>query len=499
MPFCELDVISGNLMEWVVDPHILGGPDEKGKTIYNALFDKFEYAGRFTMHYEIKKKCTSGECELSAYHSSTIDKLNKGSASSVKTTDGYCNFHTHPFSCYAGEKTMWGWPSGEDMREVIGFMLRNNLFHLVFTLEGIYMTQVNPNFLQILLNDELLGKLIPSEGTNEKKNGDFLHPDRVRGIVISLIESYFKATHGHRGIQYNLTHRVKINTKEKKNIFNSKYWGICMPDDWVDFANKFKLSNMVNTGKNKCSKHLPCNCFPDYETKIGTIPLSEYLKVYGIDIYDLSSKGKICDVSMVQGGGNKEAFEDKYYKIIEKHFDKIINLFEHDAPNDLSYGGETWEPGQWFRVNLFYNEFQCDSRQPVYIDFLSWMTECIQREKTGNAVVPNIIHQFWERCQAKKGGLRFSPTDPARVMFIALKPPNGKTSCEVRHGDDIHNWIFSKTGKPVQFSKPKKRRKKSKKTNKRKKKSRFGAERKRVSEKNGKKRISSFGLNKHKR
>lgn len=501
MPFCELDLISGQLVEWKIDPNILGGPGDTKKTIFLSLFDQYEYAGRFTMHYEIQKECTFDTCELKPVQKSKIDKFNKGSATSVKTSDGYCNFHTHPFSCYKGEQTMWGWPSGEDMRECIGFMLRNNLFHLVFTLEGIYLIQVNPNFLSILLDDEKLGKLIekPINDKESKNKNEFLHADRVRGLIISLIESYFKATHGHRGIEYNLKNRKEININEK-NKYNSRHWGVCMPDDWVDFSNKFKLSNMNNLTHNQCSKHLPCNCFPDYETKIGTIPLSQYLKDYGIDIYDMSSSGKICDVSIVQKGG-KEQFEDTYYQIIQQNFTKIIDLFEGPSvSNNLRYGNETWNKGQWFNVQLFYNEFQCNSTIPEYTDFLGWMQTCIIKEKQTNITLPHLVHEFWATCNKKKAGFRFSSEFPAKVFFKALKPPNGKKSCDIRHGDDIHKWIHHHTG--THFSTIKKNKTKNKKTKrkqtKKQKKSFFGGALT-MSEYKGRKKISSFGLNPNKR
>lgn len=409
---CDID--STTNATWTINTSILGCPKNKSnKNIYMSLFDPYEWAGRFGM-----KVKPNGEIK------SFLDKLNRGSATSVKTTDGFCNFHTHPFSCYAGEQTMWGWPSGEDMRETVGFMLKNNLFHLVFTLEGIYMLQVNPNFLKIIHDDNKLSKTV------KDLKGNFISPNEVRGIIISLIESYFKATHGHRGIQYNILNRHKENRKSK-NKLSSQYWGICMPEDWVHFANQFKLSNLVDKN-NYCSKLLPCNSFPDYETKIGTIPLSEYLKNYGIEVYQMSKNGRI------KGSSHSEM---KYYRMIQKNIKNIINIFESE-PNTISYGDEEWKPGQWFNVKLFYNEFEEENGK--YINFFDWMKNCKKKEIQTNEPIQKIIHNFWENCQKNKKGFRFPIGNKIQVRFKKLVPKKGKKTCTAKHGKHIHEFIKSK-------------------------------------------------------
>lgn len=459
MPKCNIDVNTRKTTKWVINPSILGGPNTKGKSIYKSLFDKYEWAGNFGMKYSVKKNCKYQECTLINEQDSTLEQFNQGNATSVKTSDGYCNFHTHPFSCYKGEQTVWGWPSGEDMREVIGFMLRNNLFHLVFALEGIYMIQTNPNFLSILEDDKRLGNLI------KDNNRKYIPANIVRGIIISLIESYFKATHGHRNIQYNDENRQRFNP-ESKEKYTSEYWGICMPQDWVNFANNFKLSNMINKKKNTCSKMLPCNCFPEYETKIGTISLSQYLKMYSIDIYNLTKHGKITNV---------DNDEEKYYGIIEKNFDKIINLFD-DEPT-VSYGNEKWNKGQWFKVKIFYNEFKCNPDSLKYKNFLDWMEHCIKSEYHYGVPLTRLIHGFWENCQKNKDGFTFSPGNPVTAEFKPLKVPKGSTYCSIKHGPDIHNWISKIKHGNKKTGPTRKRNLKGKKNTK----------------------VSAFGLNPHKR
>ena len=194
---CEFDLNSSKKIKWIIDTSEIYNLCRKQKiNIHDALFKKVEYAGNFEMHQiSDRKKCTSlTNCTFDKVNRIKMGSMNKGSTSSVKTKHGYCNFHTHPIICYEGmgnpeDATIWGWPSGEDMREAIMFLTRGNIIHLIFTLEGIYAIQVNPYFVNILLNDKYF---------NDKKLGE-----KRRGMVVSLIENYFKSTHGYRNVDYN--------------------------------------------------------------------------------------------------------------------------------------------------------------------------------------------------------------------------------------------------------------------------------------------------------
>jgi hypothetical protein len=105
---------------------------------------------------------------------------NKGDAESVYTPNNVINFHTHPVSAYNGGYTVWGWPSGEDVRETLKFAMAGNKAHLVFTVEGLYTIQISPCKLI------KLKQLLDSE---------------ERGILIFLIEEYFKCIHNFRCVQ----------------------------------------------------------------------------------------------------------------------------------------------------------------------------------------------------------------------------------------------------------------------------------------------------------
>lgn len=428
----ECNLESGKFIDWTIDVESLNCDVERGTdSIYNSLFEEFEYAGRFAMHHAKEKVCNvNKQCEMKSFRKCSTQEFNKGGASSVKTSDGYCNFHTHPFSCYKGEKTIWGWPSGEDMREVIGFMLRGNLFHLVFTLEGIYMIQVNPNFYNVL-----------TKGIENFCKGKTVKANRVRGYIISLIESYFKATHGHRRIDYNVGLNSKMNAKptDFSDIKDrtSDYWGICMPEDWVNFANKFRLCNLKQT-KNKCTNALKCSCFPDSEGVTGNLTLSQYLNEFGVDIYNMDTKGKISEPHKVN--------EDKEFKIIEKMVDELAELFDN-ASKDISYGDdEKWEKGQWFKVKIFHNKFTCKGQE---LNFIQWMSQCIVRNNKTNRIVPQMIHEYWQRCVAEHNEKMKNPShveqykftfdieNPPRTRFLSFSGGN----CNLINGDKITKWI----------------------------------------------------------
>jgi hypothetical protein len=89
---------------------------------------------------------------------STEFKINNGNGSSVLTPHGIINFHTHPRSAYNGQGAVYGWPSGEDMAQTIVFAKKNNLIHIVFTLEGAYIIHVKKTIAE--KDNKILEKII---------------------------------------------------------------------------------------------------------------------------------------------------------------------------------------------------------------------------------------------------------------------------------------------------------------------------------------------------
>jgi len=84
--------------------------------------------------------CSRGVCDKKG---TTNYSIYNGKSDSVMTPTGLINFHTHPKSIYTSEGTKYGWPSGEDMAQVIQFAKMNTIRHIVFTVEGAYIIKVN--------------------------------------------------------------------------------------------------------------------------------------------------------------------------------------------------------------------------------------------------------------------------------------------------------------------------------------------------------------------
>jgi hypothetical protein len=260
------------------------------------LFKEREFAGNIILGQSVNKESIL-----------KLGQIKSGHTASVKVENGICNYHTHPHFCYTGmgnpeDSTIWGWPSGEDMRESISFALRGNFIHLVITLEGIYSIEVNPLMIQQLIN------------VDEKD------AEVVRGAIIGLIEHYFKSTHGFRCVDYN---------ENQKRI--------CTPYDWVHFANHFNLNNLYKgnpkSNAKKCTKELPCSGFPDYD-----------------DNY----KKKNHDVSKIRGVTGYVIKENRIRssnKFSRKHFTRsLVNKF-HAKPQAI-HDSYAWQEGQWFRIKF---------------------------------------------------------------------------------------------------------------------------------------------------
>jgi len=353
-----------NDVQWEIQPSDLNDKcKDQGISIHQALFKNVEYAGDFLLQREeYGGTCTKkGGCNVVKFNS-----MNKGDNYSVKTKDGYCNFHTHPLSCYLGEKTIWGWPSGEDMRETIRFMLYGNVIHLIFTIEGVYTVQVNPNYISTLRSNKI---------TNQE-----------RGLLVSLIETYFKSTHGFRNIEYN----YKKCKKERDHK------AICFPSDWVTFANNFRLNNIISQS-NKCTKNLSCAGIPNYDTVSGNITMEQYITDYEMDCYTMDPKGKI------KNGRNKN------YNTVLTSLKKHISAF-----NNTYHNIKGWKRGQWFKVSFYENKF--DGKGMI----------------TGNKHLHTIEGMKRMLFEIKSNPKLLSfPSKPIRFTFKDVSTPNGGGSCVV--------------------------------------------------------------------
>ena len=124
--------INKTTVKWTLDPKFV-------KEIKQYISTgKTEVAGDII--FKDTSVCKNGICDKK---STEKYKIHTGQNDSVMTPTGLINFHTHPQSIYTSEETKYGWPSGEDMAQVIQFAKLNTLRHIVFTVEGAYIIKVN--------------------------------------------------------------------------------------------------------------------------------------------------------------------------------------------------------------------------------------------------------------------------------------------------------------------------------------------------------------------
>jgi hypothetical protein len=339
------------------------------------LFEKVEAS--CDIKFDFSKRNVAGKipCKLG--------KIKKGGAASVSVAEGMVNLHTHPQDCYGkkhGEDTLWGWPSGDDMRECIRFMFKGNVCHLVFALEGIYTIQVNPCVLYFLKNR--VGEIAMK---NPERDSDF-----VRGLFISLVETFFKATHGHRCRDYNI---------EMEKNGNS----IVCPNDWVDFANNFRLGNLVNKHGNVCTKELPCNGVP-VENALA-VKIGDYNKYYKYEHWNYDEEG--------QPENSKRDFCPKDFDALVKKMDNL---------KSVSYGNEKWKKGQIFNVKFYPNCFDYGNGFKSFKTFLRHMRS--ESKMTGK-FLSNIIADYMQSNKTVNvGSITFN--DTPKITFRPLVDSNGK-------------------------------------------------------------------------
>jgi hypothetical protein len=290
--------------------------------IYKNLYNKNEVSGVFYVDN----------------NDNVIDAdTNEGDHGSVYTPNTVINYHTHPINAYREGKTACGWPSGEDFRETLKFALNGNKAHLVFTVEGLYTIQVSP--CKIKKIKELLN-------------------DTERGILIFLIEEYFKTTHDFRCVD-------ELNNLAEGNININPY-------SFIDFANTFDIANLLANKKATFKKpkdllisktghtgihsdknikqysgldksfsfsKIPNMGFPSVEDDyIKTTPASSFLK-----------KDDLENLRKIDTNGNEETLNKNNIAELVKKLEEIADQFD-TVPCNIEWNSN---PNAWFFVNFF--------------------------------------------------------------------------------------------------------------------------------------------------
>lgn len=186
------------------------------------LYLDYEAAGEINF---INQTCKVYNSEIEGCHKHTVEniKYKKGSTDSVITPHAIVNFHTHPLSCYVQAKTIWGWPSGEDLARSIEFALNNNVCHIVFAIEGTYI---------ININNELVNKINNVSSTLIQK-------------IIDNVENIMQLTHKFR--MYENDNNVSLETEF--NSFFLKHLGLNSEKliiyNWIKLVNNLDIQKLI--------------------------------------------------------------------------------------------------------------------------------------------------------------------------------------------------------------------------------------------------------------
>jgi hypothetical protein len=243
----DSDFVSWTINKDSIENTLLGSSNKKG-----LLFLNVESAGEIEFQDSSCKINKKSEKVCNKTMSSSL-KYKNGTADSVFTPLAVVNFHTHPLHCYIDAKTIWGWPSGEDLAQCMNFAHDNNVTHIIFAIEGTYVIDVNKFIVNSLRTSESLF-------TKIRKN----------------IEEIFKLTHKHR-MKYNDTN-PKIELEKEFNEIFLKPLNLHPQQNillsWLNVVNNLTLHNLI----------ILSNQFNKYFTKyISEISIKELSINYDIN------------------------------------------------------------------------------------------------------------------------------------------------------------------------------------------------------------------------
>lgn len=160
-----------------------------------------------------KEKAGAILFENEGFNSSRVITNSKGAKDSVSIIiqkDHMLSFHTHPVAAYVNAQCIYGHPSGDDLSEYCRLSVSGAINHAVFTVEGVYIIQVHPVFVNYLISLD---------------TGQF-------NTLCEAIYDHFLIYHGRRGY---------IHIRDKEPSYT--------PHIFVDAVNTFQLSDAISTTK----------------------------------------------------------------------------------------------------------------------------------------------------------------------------------------------------------------------------------------------------------
>lgn len=283
-------------VSWVIPKNsientLLGTSKNKG-----LLFLKVESAGEIEFK-DTTCKINSKKERLCNKKMTSNLKFKKGNNDSVMTPLSVVNFHTHPLNCYLDAKTIWGWPSGEDLGQCLNFAQDNNLTHIVFAIEGTYVIDINKIILHYLQTNKKLFTLIKN---NIEEIVKLTHKHRMY-----LNESNKKVTLEY---EFNEIFLKPLQISEKENILLT----------WLHLINNLTLEKLI----------ILSNTLNNYFKDIKKIPINlidnKYLnlKIYSIMFF------KNNTIQWNRNLSKKEIFDNML---------KDSNNFNIELPNEIKY------------------------------------------------------------------------------------------------------------------------------------------------------------------
>jgi hypothetical protein len=347
---CSIDS-SAEIHTWKI-------PSKEISGLYSNLEKDHEIAGKLDVHVDQK---STGKFTIV-----------KGNKDSVEAPVDIVNYHTHPAPCYVGESTVWGWPSGEDFRETVIFGLKGCVAHLVLSIEGVYVLQVNPCILENLCNlDQTMNlasikKLFPKDIVKKYKNESLY--DLLRGVIIIIIEIFFRSTHAFRAYDFN---------EEHSQVY---------PDDFIKFCNAFKMNNVFLDNELENCGELRCNGIWTYDNNLyERLNFKKY-----INEYENETTVYLCDKHGETS--NTHTKLKSLFKGKNKLIDFIKNL---KLGTNCKYPKQMWNDF-WFQVSLVPNEVFINNKWVMYtspdinnnqkVDFLKHFTSSKIRKTTQDPI-----------------------------------------------------------------------------------------------------------------